>query len=265
MKEKIQIGVPCGRNSEQYVKFLCSSIEKTLSGNFDHEFVFGVNQSGVDKHFLSQIKNAKIVERIDGKDSSIGHGLCLDLILENMNSKYGMFVDSDVAFLLPNWDLKLTNIIDGGVTMIGTEYHPTDGKIVNFPNVITCMYDTSVLQALDIRFKPSLKRVTVSDRTSPWYGVPEGTSIFLDTGCDIVEPMGMANAKWRTFKLISPRYKDSTGHLKFMLADMRGEEYQLDGVPICTHIGRSLTRSFETDPIVNRWKTRVEEWLGGKV
>ena len=46
-----------------------------------------------------------------------------------------------------------------------------------------------------------------------------------------------------------------------MKEGMRGEEYQLEGAPVLTHLGRSLTRNFHSNPAAKAWTTRVDEWL----
>ncbi len=263
--EKIQIGIPCGRNSESYVSFLVNSIEKTISDKTDYEFILGVNQQGVDLEFLRKIPNSIIVREIHDKDSSVGHGMCLDLIFRNMNTKYGVLVDSDVAFLAQDWDQKLLSELDDKTIMIGSEYHPTDGKIVDFPNVITCMFDVEVFKSLKVFFKPSTKTIFSNEKNHQYHGTKIGQKVYMDTGCHIPETIGPAGYSWKTLKIVSPRYSDRTSHMKFMKEGIRGEEYQLHGIPICTHIGRSLSRSFEKDPIVEKWKKRVGEWLDGKV
>ena len=265
VKKTIQIGIPCGTNSEMYVSFLISSIESTISGDFQHEYILGVNQRGVDFDRFKKIKNVKIVEDYQNSTSSKGHGHCLDLILKNMKSEYGMFVDSDVAFLEKSWDRILIDKLDKDCLMIGSEYHPADGKVVNFPNVITCLFRVKDLQDLNLTFVPELRSILPTEETAPWYGVSPGSSVYLDTGCHIAENFGRSGFKWKTMKIVTPRYKDRLPEMKFMKLGMRGEEYQVEGIPICTHIGRSLNRNFESDSIVISWKKRVKEWIDGKV
>ena len=214
--EKIQIGIPCGRNSEKYARFLCDSIERTISKNREYEIIIGINQSGVNKSELSQIKNSRIVTEIHNRDSSVGHGRCLDLILRNMNTRYGILVDSDVAFLAQNWDQKLLSYLDDKTIMIGSEYHPTDGKIVDFPNVISCAIDVERFKSLEISFIPSLNVLKASEKNASWFGVSVGQEIFLDTGCHLPEKIGPAGLKWKTMKIITPRYEDRIGLMKFM-------------------------------------------------
>lgn len=258
---KIQIGIPCGPNSEKFTLFLISSIEKTISRDFEFEYILGINQKGVNKDYFKNIKNLKIVEEFKGYPYQKGHGHCLDLILKNMDSEFGMFVDSDVAFLKQDWDKDLISKITDNKIIVGTEYHPTDGKLVDFPNVITCLFDTRKIKALNLSFIPHLKEIEANDENCHFYGVKPGQRVFLDTGCHIAKDIREAGFDGYTLKIVTPRYEDRVKDMAFMSMGMRGEEYQLDGVTICTHIGRSLSRSFERDPIVNGWKKRVVEWL----
>ena len=63
VKETLQIGIPCGRNSELFVEFLISTIERTISGKYNIEYIFGINQTGVSKEYLIDIQtqNKKII------------------------------------------------------------------------------------------------------------------------------------------------------------------------------------------------------------
>lgn len=265
MKEKIDIGIPCGRNSESYVEFLAKTIELTISKDQEYELLLCVNQSGVDTKRLSKIKNSRLVVELHNKTSSIGHSMCLDLILKSSKTKYLVICDADVAFLGSNWDEKLLKEINDKTIMIGTEYHPTDGKIVNFPNVITCAINASIFKKLNISFVPPVNKINTNIKNSPWFGVCPGKELFLDTGCYLPQIFGENNYSWKTIKIVTPRYHDRIPFLKFMKKNMRGEEYQLDDEVICTHVGRSLTRNFHTDPIIIKWKNKVEAWINGKI
>ena len=48
---------------------------------------------------------------------------------------------------------------------------------------------------------------------------------------------------------------------KFMVDGIRGEEHQLNGEPIFTHVGRSSYSDFVNDPIIQMWCSRVKEWI----
>ena len=113
-----------------------------------------------------------------------------------------------------------------------------------------------------LSFKPRLTNIIVDEENKDFYNQKPGSKIFLDTGCHIVEDFHKYKYRAEVMKIVSPRYKDRIELMKFMSLDMRGEEYQLDGVPITTHVGRSSSRDFHTDPVVNSWRQRIKEWMG---
>ena len=102
------------------------------------------------------------------------------------------------------------------------------------------LFNTKIFKSLDISFKPS----------SP----PR------DVGWEMPVKIKAAGYDGIPLDLISPRQEKTQSLMKFMTEDMRGEEYQLNGIPICTHVGRSSSRDFN-DPIVKKWATRVNQWV----
>ena len=101
------------------------------------------------------------------------------------------------------------------------------------------LFNTKLLKSLDICFKPA---------EPP-----------RDVGWQMPIKIKEAGYNGIPLKLVSPRQKQTHSMMKFMQSDMRGEEYQLDGVPIASHVGRSFSRTFD-DPIVKNWTKRVREW-----
>jgi hypothetical protein len=265
---KIQIGIPCGPNSESFANFLIETIELTISDKFDYRFVIGINKAGVDiNKIIGRIDKNKFsfVEEISSEQSSKGHAHCLNLIVRNMTTKYGFLIDADVAMLSKNWDIALTNELTDKVVMIGSEYYKTDGKMVRRPNVITCAIDVEVFHKLNLNFMPSMKTIEIDQELSSVYGVEPGSKIFMDTGCEIIEKIIKNGYYTKVLNIVSPRYTETQSALKVLKKSGRGEEYHLEGMPISTHIGRSLTRNFDKDHTVNEWKHLVKEWLNGKV
>jgi hypothetical protein len=264
----LQIGIPCGPNSEHYANFLISSIERTISRKFAYQYVVGINKAGVDRSVIQKnLENIDIVyhERISSHDGSRGHGDCLNLIFEHMTSRFGVLVDADVAFLCKNWDILLIDQLDSSTVMIGSEYHPTDGKMVDRPNVITCAFDTNVLKSLSVNFMPSLTRLVADEHLAKVFGCKLSQTFFLDTGCDMIKQLIDAGYTTKTLKIISPRYEDTVRKIKLLKNNEKGEEYHMGDIVICTHIGRSLSRNFASDPVVDAWKSRVSAWLDGKI
>ena len=134
--DKIQIGIACGSNSELYVNFLMETIKETANNTENIEFLLGINKSTVNKELLqknSDAFNIKIIDAISPHQGSLGHGFCLDELLKHMDSKYGMFVDCDVAFLENNWDEKLKDCLKDNIAVVGADTDPKHNHYKKFP------------------------------------------------------------------------------------------------------------------------------------
>jgi hypothetical protein len=265
MREKIQVGIACGKASESYVDFLLRTMKKTESGEHDFEIILGLSDTSVDvdKIISKDLYEYLVIEAFDNDSSgSLGHGKCLDEIFKNMTSRIGMIVDVDVAFLAKGWDVKLLSCLDEECVIIGPEYR--GDKYKGFPNVIFCMFLVSPFKDCEVSFVPAGK-IKVLEGDESFYGREVGDIIHLDVG-------------WETsYKLRKAGYSgallpfgasvDVNGKVvskvppKFIEEGMRGDEYQLNGEPICTHVGRSSSRDFATNPIIKRWKEAVEKWV----
>ena len=266
-KTKIQIGIPCGKNSEKYTKFLVDSINKTKSTECEIEFIIGVNQKGVNLDLLNELlistKNKKIVKS-EGKHSggvSQGHGLCADMILNNMDSGYGMLVDADAAFLLKNWDKKITPHINNKTICLGTEYGIDDKKYMKNPNAIAILFDVDVYKSINFTWQGELKHIIIDKTNAHIYNRDIGEKIFLDTGSRLPKFLHDNGYNGKYLELLSPRISETKYKMKFLSDGMRGDEYQLKGEPIFTHLGRSTSRDFDTSPEAQVWKKAVLNWL----
>lgn len=264
----LQIGIPCGPNSELFANFLLASLRRTITNSKKVEVIIGINKPNTQKDLIiANIKNLNVrfVERHTSHKSSAGHADCLNLIIENMTSRWGIFLDADVAVLKKEWEIDLLNQLNNHVVMIGSEYHKHDGKMIRRPNVITCAFDVDVFKKLNIDFMPSMKSILINENNQHIFGADTGSSIFMDTGCDMIESLITRGYETKVLDIASPRYSETHKDLKVLDLNQRGEEYHLNGVAISTHLGRSLTRNFNNDPIVSNWTKKVEEWLNGQV
>ena len=284
---KLQIGIPCGKNSEKYVEHLIQNIDSTISNQIDYEFILGINESKINFNYLKKINSKKkinffieestlnflfdentikIIEKeikfFDdhlNKRGSIGHGKCLNLIYKNMNSTYGMIVDSDVCFLKKNWDLVFANIIENKTIIVGAEYEGS--KYKKFPNAICCFFDVRKLNEFDIDWRPvtkfnKLQHHKVNKNDEDFYGVKENSIVYKDVGFKVFYNIKKKGYNGKPLKLFRKDDKSK----KFI--NTKGEEYQLNGTPIFTHIGRSLFRDFEKDINVMNWRKDIKKWLG---
>lgn len=240
---KYQIGIPCGTNSEPYLLFLIDSIKKCTPDINSFEILLGIDNNSISSEALSQIKNKipniKTLLLQTKNTLSLGHGDILDQMLPHFSSDFSVFIDCDSAILINDWLEILSSNLKGNKIIIGSEYEEGSGKYLKFPNAIFMLFNTKIFKSLGISFKPS----------SP----PR------DVGWEMPVKIKAAGYDGIPLDLVSPRLKKSQSSMKFMKDDIRGEEYQLNKLPICTHVGRSSSRSFN-DPIVNKWKERVIEW-----
>lgn len=255
----IQIGIACGSNCELYVDFLIDSIRKTIHPDLV-ELILGINRKNVDIDSLLghncdfKIKVVYAIEDLDVIPSSECHGRTLDVILSNMDAEHGMFVDCDCAFLEKNWNEKLLSCLNNHKAIVGSEY---DGdKYMEFPNIVCCLFKTKILKDLGVSLFPK-GMITIDAKNSLIFNRQIGDSIRLDVGWELCYKLRSNGYGGVAMPLIRTQHKDA----RFMSDKMRGEEYQLNGIPIVTHVGRSSSRNFLNDPIIIQWRTKVEEWL----
>jgi len=258
MSEKIQMGIACGVNCEPYVKFLIDSVNKTASNPSSFEYILGINKFSVNVDLLKAIgPNVQVVNAFDSDFGSISHGKCLDAIFGKINSHYGMIVDCDVAFLQKGWDNTFKALLNENVIVVGSEY---DGnKYMNFPNVVGCFFLTKVLKKLKVSFAAKIGEMLEIDASNSLiYNRQVGEKILLDVGWEMCYKLKTNNYKGVTLPLVN-RFKEPM--CKFIINGMKGVEYQLNGVPMFTHAGRSSSRDFFRDENIIKWRNRVEEWM----
>lgn len=266
MRDKIQIGIACGGNSEHFVEFLINSVEKTVSNDYEIEYILGVNPKVTNMNFFLNLetKFKKHIYNVTTSDeiSSTNHGSILDHIFNKMDSKYGMVVDCDVAFLMKDWDKKLISELNEETVIIGTEYELKANKFMGNPNAIMSLFLVDKLKKTGLSWKPEMQHLKITEQNKDVYKRKVGEKIFLDTSSEIPSRLYKNSLRGVALPLLSLRNNDKG--VVFMKDDMRGEEHHYKNIPILTHVGRGSTRDFFNDPIVVKWKKRVEEWLEEK-
>ena len=268
-KTLLQIGIPCGFNSEKYAEFLIETCDKTISDEVEIQYLLSVNNSDVNVDFLRNIKtdkSKKVFIYNKTNSSGLGHGKNLDFLLTKINSELGAILDADIAFLKKGWDKYLLPQIKNKNVIIGAEY---DGeKYKNFPNAIGCFFKTKILKKCNISFTPKqtfmsrllntykTKKIKVnSNEMSKIYSVNKGSSIYLDTGYQL--PFKLKKNGYSGIAM--PIYRKHNKEAKFI--GNVGEEYHFKNQPIFTHIGRSSYRLFDKNEDVIKWKEATINWI----
>ena len=261
---KLQIGIPCGPNSEFYVGFLIENITRTVSNTDNVEILLGISKPNLDIEFMTQhrdVVDIRVIDAISEQYLSLGHGHCLDRIFEHMDSEYAMIVDCDVAFLQKDWDIKLMNELKDDVVIIGAGTEIDHHHYYDFPFTITTLFKVAPLKEVGVSFVPKLKDIILTEENAEVFGRNPGDKIHLDTAWELPYKLKPAGYSGKALPIISPRVCKEK--VVFLSDNMRGEEHHLNGVPIFTHVGRSLTRDFYKDPIVTAWTARVLTWTEG--
>jgi hypothetical protein len=265
----IQIGIPCGYNSEHYVNFLLDSIRKTISDIDRTQVLLGQSKPEINIQFIVDSNpdfNIEVVQAFSSDIGSLGHGKCLDVMLKHMSLEYGMVVDCDVAFLEKNWDIMMIDEIrdDNVIIGAGTEKH--GDKYYNFPFSIMALFKTDVLKEVEVSFMPAVENgtlpliwITLSEEDAHIFGRNVGDKIKLDTAWQLPWKLKSNGYTGTTLPLLSPRNGDED--VQFLAPDLRGDEHHMHGTPLFTHKGRSQDRSFNHDVNVVNWKNRVKQWL----
>lgn len=265
MMDEIQVGIAMSCNSEDYFELLARSAALTADRPELLHYFLGINH-GADASRVEEIVRTNGIKatildaHVDSGYSSFNHGACLDLIFEAMTSRVCMLVDCDVAFLAKGWDSMMRDVLRDDVVIVGSEY---DGeKYRNFPNVIGAMFDGDVIRSLGVSFKPEGGRIEISGDDLIVYGYDPSVGsvpIILDTGSELPRRVKAAGLRGQHMPLLRAGMPGA----KFMIEPMRGEEYQLHGEPLFTHIGRSFTRALKSDPDAMAWETAIWRWLNG--
>lgn len=116
----------------------------------------GSKNKDISKLKISAQKNnnVELLFRQQTKPGSIAHAEALDLLIEKVDTKYTVIMDSDCVFLLKSWDEKLIEKIDDKVKVIGTTC-PEDrcGQRIGagaFPLPFAVLFETDVYKKLGI-------------------------------------------------------------------------------------------------------------------
>jgi hypothetical protein len=263
----LQIGIPCGYNSEHYVNFLLDSIRKTISDVGRTQVLLGQSKPEVNTQIIVDNNpdfNIEVVQAFSSDIGSLGHGKCLDVMLEHMTLEYGIVVDCDVAFLEKNWDITMIDEIRDNNVIIGAGTEKHHHHYYNFPFTIMVLFKTAVLKEVEISFRPSVENGVLVGKTltaedAHIFGRNVGDKIKLDTAWQLPLKLKSNGYTGTVLPHLSPRNGDEDA--QFLAPDLRGDEYHMNGVPFFTHKGRSQSRSFHHDVNVINWRNRVKQWL----
>jgi len=176
------------------------------------------------KRIASEYSNVKLLFRKQSARGSLGHGEALNLLIEKIDTPYGVILDADATFLKDGWDDILINQLDDKTKIIGCPPVKNPIKPSDFPSVYATLFETEIFKSLkiDMRLK-SVKEAIEKGQDTAW----EMRKKFLKNGyrCKVLEARSTRNYNEGPFR------------------DIICAEYYLEGYDevFACHFGRGAT------------------------
>ena len=298
MKEDIiQIGIPCFSyegDCENYVRFVIQSMVLTANDPTKLEFLIGLNGDDIDLKKMSGVHdNVKFIDVIDEIErrvgdaphktkfttSSLNHGELLDTLFKHFDSRHGMWVDSDMAFLCLDWDIKMKACLNENCAIVGLTYPKNRNRYEDFPTVMACMFDVEVMKKLNMTFTTenmgSVRSTLVDQNESKIFNQQVGSTINLDSGemLPTIQLHGYSGKPIHSIHLFQDDgvriFLDRDLDVARRKSPVKGGngkicEGHLDGELILTHLSESRYRKYNDDPLSVMWLQKVQLWLKEK-
>jgi glycosyltransferase involved in cell wall biosynthesis len=106
------------------------------------------------RRIVQQYEIAVLYEVQTTLSGSLAHGTGLNDLVQRIDTEYGVILDADATFLVPGWDQMLIDRLTDRMPIYGTQADIGSGKPEDFPLMFAVLFKTSVLQSLQIDFRP---------------------------------------------------------------------------------------------------------------
>lgn len=276
----IDIICPLGLDGIEYAEFLYLTGESLKSGS--HKIKWNVVSDKI-KETPRGFKNlGQIVEVFT---PAMNHARCLILGIEklkNSNADFVFFVDSDIAFLAKNWDVKLVDAMENhdvvGINRSNKNIKKgTLNRYTSFPLVTFMGFRKQLCQELSWeitpdKYKKKHKTYIAGKRDAKICGVNVGTMLKKDTGWKIPyfftekgytnvlimdEVIRLNNCKLPYLSKKEKMYCDNKCTRWHMA------EYNLENDVFCTHFTGSRHSRF-ISKLARIWRRRIRQYLDEK-
>lgn len=144
-------------NASRFLEVSLNALQKLTKSKF--KVIICDNGSGyLEKRKLKKItnkyKNVELLFRKQSAPTSMGHAEALNILIEKINTPYGVILDSDAILLKKGWDEILINQIDNKTKIIGCPPVKNPIKPTNFPSVYATLFDSKAFKSLKIDMRP---------------------------------------------------------------------------------------------------------------
>ena len=144
-------------NTSDFIEMSLFALEK-LTKNTYKVIICDNGSRYLDKRKLEKIVsrygNVELFFRKQSTSGSMGHGEALNLLIEKIDTSYGVILDADATFLKNEWDTILINQFDDKVKIIGCPPVKNPIKPSDFPSVYATLFDTETFKSLKIDMRP---------------------------------------------------------------------------------------------------------------
>jgi len=111
------------------------------------------------KRIVNRYRNVELFFRKQSAPGSMGHGEALNILIDKIDTPYGVILDADSTFLKKGWDEILINQLDDRVKIIGAPPVKNPIKPTDFSLTYAVLFDTKVFKALKIDMRPKNPKI----------------------------------------------------------------------------------------------------------
>jgi glycosyltransferase involved in cell wall biosynthesis len=111
------------------------------------------------KRMVAKYHNVELFFREQSTRGSRAHGEALDILIDKIDTPYGVILDADASFLKKDWDEILINQLDDEIKIIGAPPVKNPIKPTDFPLTYAVLFDTKVFKTLKIDMRPKNPKI----------------------------------------------------------------------------------------------------------
>ena len=157
MSEQVLTIVIVNYNSSAFVELSLLALAK-LTKNRYKVTICDNGSSWLDKRKLKRVaskySNVDLIFRKQSARGSMGHGEALNILIDRIDTPYGVILDADAIFLKKNWDELLIDQLDDKAKIIGAPAAKRHIKPTDFPLTYAVLFDAEVFKSLKVDMRP---------------------------------------------------------------------------------------------------------------
>ena len=145
-------------NASHFLDNILYSLKKLTF--FDYKVLVCVKESS----FHQKQKMERVAQRYENTEvffhqqattgsTGIGKGNALNILINKIDTPYGVMMDADAVFLKKDWDKILLSYF-GDKIKIGGAPRVSEGYLANFPDSYLTIFDTKVFKGFNINMMP---------------------------------------------------------------------------------------------------------------